>query len=397
MARRTERKTASIDLKKVDARDKLKPRASKEPYWQPLAAGRYLGFRPSTRPDGLGTWLARFHDTETGKKPNRALGDYGTLPASSRFDAAKRDAEEWFRHLSHGGSTDDVTVREACERYAADNPEAALRFARYVYDEPIARIKLQKLREQHVMAWRKKLEATPAVTNANKKHGPKCYRPRNPATVGRDMVPFRAALNAALRRGEVLTSLAWRTALQPPKDAGGRRDVYLDRQQRRDLLDALHADVRAFVRGLSLLPLRPGALAKLCVSDFDARRNVLTIGQDKAGGNRSILIPAETAAMLKEHSKDKLPGAPLFMRADGTAWNKDAWKGPIKTAARVVGLPENTTAYALRHSTITDLVTGGLDLLTVAQISGTSVAMIEQHYGHLRREHAAAALATLVL
>jgi hypothetical protein len=38
-------------------------------------------------------------------------------------------------------------------------------------------------------------------------------------------------------------------------------------------------------------------------------------------------------------------------------------------------------------------VTGGLDLLTVAQISGTSVAMIERHYGALRANVAATALA----
>jgi hypothetical protein len=36
-------------------------------------------------------------------------------------------------------------------------------------------------------------------------------------------------------------------------------------------------------------------------------------------------------------------------------------------------------------------------LLTVAQISGTSVAMIERHYGHLRSDVAAGALARLAL
>lgn len=39
----------------------------------------------------------------------------------------------------------------------------------------------------------------------------------------------------------------------------------------------------------------------------------------------------------------------------------------------------------------------GLDLLTVAQISGTSVAMIERHYGHLRGEVASVALARSTL
>jgi site-specific recombinase XerD len=64
------------------------------------------------------------------------------------------------------------------------------------------------------------------------------------------------------------------------------------------------------------------------------------------------------------------------------------------TAAK---LPQAATAYSLRHSVITDLVTAGLDLLTIAQISVTSVAMIERHYGHLRQHYAAQALATLRL
>ena len=79
------------------------------------------------------------------------------------------------------------------------------------------------------------------------------------------------------------------------------------------------------------------------------------------------------------------------------AWNKDMWKGPIKIAAAAAELSPSTTAYTLRHSVITDLVTDGLDLLTVAQLSGTSVTMIERHYGHLRADHAAAALARLEL
>jgi site-specific recombinase XerD len=101
--------------------------------------------------------------------------------------------------------------------------------------------------------------------------------------------------------------------------------------------------------------------------------------------------------LFAEAAIDKLPGAPLFARANGSAWDKDAWKWPVKAAARAAALPTETTIYALRHSAITDLVTGGLDLLTVAQISGTSVRMIEDHYGSLRADHAAAALAGLAL
>jgi len=109
------------------------------------------------------------------------------------------------------------------------------------------------------------------------------------------------------------------------------------------------------------------------------------------------MLPSETAEFFDRHASDELPGAPLLSRADGKAWNKDSWKWPIKAAAQAAGLPAGTTAYTLRHSTISDLVHSGVDLLTVAQISGTSVRMIEQHYGHLRSRVAVQALARLAV
>jgi site-specific recombinase XerD len=77
-------------------------------------------------------------------------------------------------------------------------------------------------------------------------------------------------------------------------------------------------------------------------------------------------------------------------------WNKDMWKSPIKEAVTRANLSETVTAYTLRHSGITDLVTAGLPLLTIAQITGTSIAMIERHYGHLTAEKSQDALRTLI-
>jgi len=287
-------------------------------------------------------------------------------------------------------------VKQACERYGNNRPDAERRFKQYVYSDPIARVPLQKLTDKHVRAWRERLENLPALVTRRKK-GAAITRRRMSDTVNRDMVPFRAALNQALEQGDVLNNRAWRAALKPAEASGARRNIYLDRDQRRALIDALPTDLARFVRGLCALPLRPGALAELTVADFDHRRRELVIGKDKAGQARCILIPESTAAMLKVQAKDKLPAAYLFTRADGVQWNKDSWKSAIKDAVTAAELPDGTTAYTLRHSTITDLVTGGLDLLTIAQVSGTSVRMIEKHYGHLRGEHAARALEKLVL
>lgn len=386
------RSKPKIDLSTVKGREKLTPQ--REPYWHKLATGQHLGFRPSAAGKG-GTWIARHYDGDSRAKTLHSLGDFGQLPPNQRFSAASAEAREWFAHLSGGGTTTPITVREACERYAKGNLEAAQRFARNVYRDPIAKVALHKLTDKHVRDWRKRLEAMPALVSRSKT-GPAVTRKRAAATINRDMVPFRAALNRALDEGEILTARAWRKALEPA-EAKGRRNLYLDKSQRRELLANLPADSAAFCRGLCLLPLRPGALASLRVGDFDSRTGELVIDRDKAGQGRKILVPTETAAMLKGQAKGKLPAAPLFSRADGKPWDKDSWKGPIKAAVAAAQLPPAATAYTLRHSTITDLVSGGLDLLTAAQVSGTSVAMIERHYGHLQRKRAAEALAGLAL
>lgn len=74
-----------------------------------------------------------------------------------------------------------------------------------------------------------------------------------------------------------------------------------------------------------------------------------------------------------------------------------SWKRPIKEATKAANLPIAVGAYTLRHSVITDLIGARLPILTVAQLSGTSIAMIEKHYEHLGQNDSEDALSTLVL
>ena len=138
-------------------------------------------------------------------------------------------------------------------------------------------------------------------------------------------------------------------------------------------------------------------MASLTAGDFDKRTRELTVGKDKNGKPRRIQVPQEAASLLASEAEDKLPNAPLFMRVNGHAWDRHSWKRPIAASVAASGLPADATAYTLRHSTITDLVRAGLPLLTIAQISGTSVEMIERHYGHLASDAAIEALSQLAL
>lgn len=385
----------ALDLSKVGNRDRLK--AQREPHWQRLRAGCFLGFRPSKR-GGKGTWIARAYDEDAGKYQVKSLGDFGTLPGNEMFAAAKREAEKLAELVESGGKirAKMETVADACREYAKDRPESEKRFYRYVYGDAIAKVKLNKLRRRHVREWRDRLEAQPALVSRRKKGDP-VERDRAPSTVNRDMAVLRAALSKVLSPGAPNSEAAWQEALKAIPNANGRRTLYLDRKQRRKLIDSTDAEAAPFVRALCLLPLRPGAMAALTAGDFDKRTAELTIGKDKTGKPRRVQLPQEAAQLLANQAKGKLPAAPLFMRANGKAWDKNSWKRPIAAAVTAAELPADATAYTLRHSTITDLVSAGLPLLTIAQISGTSAEMIERHYGHLASDAAVKALGELAL
>jgi len=385
----------------VEGRNRLKARTP--PYWHKLATGCHIGYRKS-KTSGDGTWLAQAYDSSTAKQTRQSLGSLDNHPAHQRFDEAKKLAEAWFLHLGRGGAVKATTVKDACSKYVTqlldsgstkNAADLRARFDRWVNGHKIAAISLQKLTRKIVDEWRNELAKTPVLTNP---HSDKTKtRMRSSSTLNRDMAALRAALNNAHDHGDVTTDMAWRVALRAVENAGGRRDTYIDLQQRAALITKATADLAAFLRALSLVPLRPGAVASLTAANFNSQHGVLTVGKDKAGRDRKIKLPAETAKFFRALAIDKLPAAPILTRSDGQPWNKDSWKKPIKAAAVLANLPQQLTAYTLRHSVITDLVTDGLDLLTVAQLSGTSVVMIEKHYGHHRSELATKALGGLAL
>lgn len=377
-----------MKLDRVDSRRSLKPR--RDPYWQRLSRGRYVGFRRMTRGSD-GTWLARFYDGE--KYHQKPLGDFGTIEEKDRFDAAKREAEEWFSHAELGGSTKPGTVRSACEDYVDHlktessedaSHDAKKRFERLVYTDPIARVDLAKLAPHHVSAWR-----TRVLKRIQTEKG-------SEASFNRNATALRAALNLAKRKGKVSTDLPWAEWLKPIEGAGQPRDLYLNLSKRRALIDSASAESRPFFTALALLPMRPGELAKLLVSHLDVEWGMLRVPKGKTD-TREVPLSPEALSHFKACAKNKTPQAWLIARANGGQWTKEAWRDEIKLAAASAKLPRNVVAGTLRHSTITDLVVGGLDLLTIAKVAGTSVAMIEKTYGKLLADHARNALQGLSL
>ena len=58
----------------------------------------------------------------------------------------------------------------------------------------------------------------------------------------------------------------------------------------------------------------------------------------------------------------------------------------FQTVRKRAGVRGTITIYSFRHLWISEMLMAGVDVLLVARMAGTSVAMIERVYGHFRNQ-----------
>jgi integrase len=393
-----------IDTKR--GRDGLKGR--REPYWYKLSRGRHLGLR-KLEDASPGTWIAKYRD-EAGKRLHESLGEYSE---AFGFDEAKVAAEKWFAQCDGGGaqhaSGKAVDVRDACIAYVravraegriATAHDAHMRFRRTVYgstadgeliEPPVKELgnqvigqpegkKAKQVVDPHSLA------AVPIAKIHSKRlrdwHLALVAAGLSKASANRTLSALKAALNLAVRNRAVNAAVSQEWGeVQPLKGASKRRELFLDLTQRRALLAHAKGAGRDLMEAAATTGCRAGELTSARRSAFDARTKSLTVTGKT--GPRTIPLAPSAVDLFTRVARDKLPNAFLLTRDDGKRWAHSDWDELVKEAAAAAQLPEKTCLYTLRHSFITQALLDGMSTLEVAKIVGTSLAMIEKHYGHL--------------
>lgn len=155
--------------------------------------------------------------------------------------------------------------------------------------------------------------------------------------------------------------------------------MFLDLEQR--LIDAAGRAVGDLIASIAFTVARPGDLRKARRSQFDSRTaSISFFAKDHP---RTVPLPQAALPLFDRLAKDKLPHAWLFTRGAGKPWAHSDWDELVRAAAAKAGLPAGVCLYTLRHNFITQALMDGMSTLDVARITGTSLAMIEKHYGHL--------------
>ncbi|SAK91841.1 tyrosine-type recombinase/integrase [Caballeronia ptereochthonis] len=371
-----------VSINSKTARDKLAPR--REPYWSRIQTGLFIGYRKPEQ--GQGTWIAR-RRSDDGKQAYQSLG---TFPG---YDEAVKAANQWANAIDAGVSSKGMTVKAACEHYvkhlalhkgAASERDAEGRFKRLVYDAKIGKVDLSKLRTSDLTAW---LAMQVERDEDDAEDEDDLRRAKDSAN--RNLASLKAALNLALRDRLVATDAGWKT-VSKFRDVGRRRDAFLPAPQRKELVNACPADLQRLVTALLLTGARPGELANANVQHLNREQGTLAL-QGKTGF-RVVTLSSAALSFFADCSKAKIANAPLLATEFGQRWNKDSWKKPFKAAAAAAKLPPTAVMYSLRHTAISEMIAAGMDSFVVARLAGTSTAMIDQHYGHLRHDKTRAKL-----
>jgi integrase len=353
-------------------RDRLAKR--REPYWHKLILGGFLGYRVGSKG---GSWIARFRGEE-GKQHYKSLDMPPHLP-QNEYDVAVGEAQKWFESQNQGFRAKPGTVQEAADNYIEylelEKGKTAAEEARWRVNSQVlpvlGNMSLDRLKLQRVRKWLHSLVAVGSDEEVRK----------SKATANRNLATLKAMLNLAYKDGLVHSDRAWK-GVNNFKNADGSRKDYLKSDQVKMLLDATEDYFHDLLKAAVLTGARYGELCKLRAGDLDKANGLLNIPYGKTG-SRTFPLTNTTKAFFLKMAKNKLPDAPLLTKDGANAWRASDQTRPMRKAVTEAGLPKSVVFYTLRHSFIADLIDKNMNVFDIAKITGTSIDMIEKHYGKL--------------
>lgn len=151
------------------------------------------------------------------------------------------------------------------------------------------------------------------------------------------------------------------------------------------------ADILRFLRGTGCRPAeayhveaRYYRKAERCIvypghptADEYAWKNARRSGKD-----RVIFLSPELVELVEARIVER-PEGPLFRTSRNMRWSQEAMSVNLRWYAKKLEISPAPTAYGLRHSYASDFLLNAGSIKVLADLIGTSVAMIERHYGHL--------------
>jgi len=356
---------------KIDTSAKrLRLKLRREPYWHQISKGKFLGYR---RTSSGGSWIARMRGDDDKQK-------YHALRNDLEFEDALKATKEWMESIN-GVDNYRYTLRNAVDDYVKhleinnskqSSHDVKLRLNKHIPTR-LLNTELSSLTTTHL----KRLH-----NGMVKMDGDEEDERKSKDSANRVLAQLKAALNLAFRDGRVASDTEW-NRVSAFKNVASSRKLFLTDTQVKALLKKTEGGFHRLAKAGVVTGARYGELVGAKVKDFDPRDG--TIELTGKTGHRICYLSDEAVKFFKDICKDRLPEANLLAKDDGNPWGKSHHLRSMRAAVEKAKLPKECVYYSLRHYHISKALLSGMPMQVVAENTGTSVRMIEKHYGKFTR------------
>ena len=128
------------------------------------------------------------------------------------------------------------------------------------------------------------------------------------------------------------------------------------------------------------------------VGDFQRQTRQLLLGNHKRSKTlkepvaRRIALNDTALPIITRLCEGRPADDHIFARPSGRPWNRNILSHRFQAIRERTGIRDEITIYSFRHLWISEMLMAGVDVLLVARMAGTSVAMVERVYGHFRNQ-----------
>ncbi len=202
------------------------------------------------------------------------------------------------------------------------------------------------------------------------------------ATANRDLTVLKAALNLAAETRDWLPVAAWsKVKAFEGVDVPKRR--YLNDDEARRLVNSSDAEFRPMVRAALLTGGRYGELRHAKVKDYDRQSRTVFLMETKNSEQRPAYLDDDGVTMIEQSIAGKKPTDFIFLRPDGTQWQKSQQQRRMEEAFDRAKI-DKTTFHDLRRSYGARLARAGVPMAVIAEAMGHKDERItRKHYAHL--------------
>jgi integrase len=138
---------------------------------------------------------------------------------------------------------------------------------------------------------------------------------------------------------------------------------------------------------------RTSELLNATVGDFQRSTRAIVLGSHKRAHTmrdarpRTITLNDDAYAIVARRCEGHPRDARIFTQPrNGRPWDRFSVAERFRAIRERAGVRDTITIYSFRHLWISEMLMAGVDVLLVARMAGTSVAMIERVYGHFRNQ-----------